>query len=126
MIPAGPTVVLLTSHQHRHRDALLALRLRGQRVRVAFAPQHALRLLDQAPEVVLVDIAARDWLSAGLVRRLNRARRESLVLMLHDGSLEGATGVISRLSVDGFCRARDWRPVAGIAPAAWSRTTVVN
>lgn len=126
MIPAGPTVLLLTSHQHRHRDALVALRRRGQRVRVAIAPQHALRLLDQAPEVVLVDITARDWLSAGLVRRLNRARRASLVLMLHDGSLDDATGEISRLSVDGFCRAGDWRPVAGISAVPASRPALVN
>ncbi len=109
-------VLLLSESPMQHRDGLLALRRRGLQVRVASGTRQALRRLQQAPAMVLVDLSSSSALDGEVVARLNRMRGPTMVLALHEGRLGDGLGEMANLSVDGFCRAHDWHPLERIAP----------
>jgi hypothetical protein len=90
-----------------------SLRGHGATVSVARRPTEAMRMLRRAPTLVLVDLVYGPGLDRRVVRALNRARRETLVVALHDGRLDTFTDQVEHLSVDGFCRLGDWQPRGG-------------
>lgn len=119
MTPPTPIdVLLLSARPEHHAQVLATLRARGLAARVASSSGRVLRLLALAPPLVLVDLARPVMLSRAAVQALNAARGPSLVVALHEGSLDTDQAPLAELSVDGYCHAQDWLPVARIAMAA--------
>lgn len=120
-------VLLLTATPRNHRQVLDTLRARGLQTYVASTSAQAERYLTRTPPLVLVDLANPVALSSGAVRTLNTSRGASIVVALHEGSLSTDLAPLTDLSVDGFCHARDWQPVAHFAmPAATSNATTLH
>jgi len=115
MPSSAPEVLLLSRLPEAHEEFLRALTTRGIPVAVVRDPRNALRALRRTPVVVLVDLVHGAGLDRISVERLNRDRGHSLVVALHQGALGNALGELADLSVDGFCRAGNWQPIAGLA-----------
>jgi len=108
-------VLLLSASPDVHAAHMNALRRRGATVRVAAEPSQALQQLRQPPSLVFVDLVYGPCLNTEVVRLLNRARRDTMVVALHEGRLDAFGELVEDLSVDGFCRLGDWHPVAARA-----------
>jgi hypothetical protein len=113
-------VLLLSRFPEAHEELLRALELRGIPVAVVRDPTRDLRDLRRHPGVVLIDLVYGAGLDRSSVERLNRERGRSLVVGLHHGALDDALGELADLSVDGYCRAENWQPIAGLAGRASS------
>ena len=116
--PAPIDVLLLSAAPHRHRQVLDTLRARGLRMLVASTSRRATRCLTSTPPLVLVDLANPVALSRAAVHTLNTSRGATVVVALHEGSLCAEPAPLTELSVDGYCHARDWQPVAHFATPA--------
>lgn len=110
-------VLLLSAAPSLHAEHMNALRGRGTSVRIAARPREALRLLRSLPGLVLVDLVYGPCLNPEIVRILNRARGETMVVALHEGRLDAFSEEVEDLSVDGFCRLGDWQRGAVRQPA---------
>ncbi len=120
-------VLLLSATPDNHRQALDTLRARGLQAYVASTSRQAARYLTRTPPLVLVDLANPVALSSVAVHKLNTSRGASLVVALHEGSLSADLAPLTDLSVDAFCHARDWQPVAHFAmPAATSNAATLH
>ena len=111
----APEVLLLSRLPEAHEELLRALTTRGIPVAVVRDPTRVLSALRRTPVVVLVDLVHGAGLDRASVARLNRDRGQSLVVALHQGAFGDALGELANLSVDGYCRAGNWRPIAGLA-----------
>lgn len=114
---ASLEVLLLSRAPEAHQEFLRALTERGIPVAIVRDPRQALHDLRRTPVVVLVDLVHGAGLDRSSVARLNRERGRSLVVALHQGALDDALDELAELSVDGFCRAGNWQPIAGLAGA---------
>ncbi len=108
-------VLLLSTLPEAHVEMLHGLATRGIPVAVPRNPRRALRRLRRAPVVVLVDLVHGTGLDQAAVTHLNRARGRSLVVALHQGGFGAFHKELAHLNVDGFCRAGNWQPIAGLA-----------
>ncbi len=128
MKPPSPIdVLLLSATPQHHRQVLDTLRARGLRAFVASTSRQAARFLTITPPLVLVDLANPVALSRATVHTLNTSRGASVVVALHEGSLCADLAPLTELSVDGFCHARDWQPVAHFAtPATMSSAATLH
>lgn len=125
--PPPIDVLLLSATPLRHRQVLDTLRARGLHTNVASTSRQATRFLTITPPLVLVDLANPVALTSAAVHRLNTSRGASVVVALHEGSLCADLAPLAELSVDGFCHARDWQPVAHFAlPAAMSSAATLH
>jgi DNA-binding response OmpR family regulator len=115
MSGSAPEVLLLSRLPEAHEELLRALTTRGIPVSVVRDPRRALRALRRTPVVVLVDLVHGAGLDRISVARLNRDRGHSLVVALHQGAFGDDLGELADLSVDGYCRAGNWQPIAGLA-----------
>lgn len=120
-------VLLLSATPRNHRQVLDTLRARGLQAHVASTSRQAARFLTRTPPLVLVDLANPVALSSAAVHTLNTSRGASVVVALHEGSLRADLAPLTELSVDGFCHARDWQPVAHFAiPATMSSAATLH
>ena len=115
MQPSSAEVLLFSAVPEAHEEFLHALAERGIPVAVARNPLRAMRGLRRSPVVVLVDLVHGAGLNRAAVQRLNRERGRSLVVALHQGGFGAFQNELANLNVDGFCRAGNWRPIAGLA-----------
>lgn len=125
--PRPIDVLLLSAAPQHHRQVLDTLRARGLQAQVARTSREATRFISVTPPLVLVDLANPVALSRAAVHTLNTSRGASLVVALHEGTLRADLAPLTDLSVDGFCHARDWHPVAHFAmPAAVSSAATLH
>jgi CheY-like chemotaxis protein len=119
-------ILLLSAAPDAHEVTVDALRRHGATVRVAREPGRALELLRSRPTLVLVDLVHGPAIDRRVVSRLNGSRGSTMVVALHEGRLDLFQEAVADLSVDGFCRSGDWRPLTGITspPGALSSTMV--
>jgi hypothetical protein len=104
-------VVLLSREPAAHAGLIAQLRGRGARVRIPRGAGGASRLFAAQPDFLLVDLIHGAGLTPDLVSRINRERAATVVFALHDGSLGSFYEEAADLSVEGFCHARDCRPL---------------
>ena len=123
---ASGGILLLSAQPGAHELTVDALRRHGATVLVAQEPRRALALLRSRPTLVLVDLVHGPAIDRRVVTRLNGSRGSTLVVALHEGRLDLFQDAVGDLSVDGFCRSGDWRPLTDISspPGALSLTTV--
>jgi ActR/RegA family two-component response regulator len=115
MEPATLEVVLLSAVPEAHSNLLRGLRSYGVEVAIAQGASRAIRRMRRSPVLVLVDLVHGAGIGRADVSRLNSARGQSIVVALHEGGFGQHESEIANLSVDGFCRAENWRPIAGFA-----------
>ena len=118
-------VLLFSALPEAHEEFMHALTRLGIPVAVARNPLRAMRGLRRAPVVVLVDLVHGAGLSRAAVQRLNRERGRSLVVALHQGGFGAFHDELANLNVDGFCRAGNWRPIAGLAAGGTPATSLL-
>lgn len=112
-----PEVLVLSASPHAHHLALDALRQRGLSVQSAGARERAMHMLRRRPVLVLVDLVHTAELTRDVVQAINDLRGPSYVVALHDGTLTPIVPTaLEELSVDGFCHAMRWEPLAACAP----------
>jgi DNA-binding response OmpR family regulator len=116
--PSRFHVLLISLVPHAHDAVLDSFRRTGAQVSIASRPEDALVRLRRAPELVLVDLAFGAGLTPPLVAALNAGRGPSVVVALHNGTLENTCDDATHLSVDGFCRPDDLIPHARFATGA--------
>lgn len=102
--PVAPSVLLLSVLPDECAHRLDQLRGQGMTVRVASRPDHALELLRNGPNLVLVDLVHGPGLDPAVVRALNREPRAARVVALHEGVIDTYLDQVEELTVDGFCR----------------------
>ena len=123
MSTATREVLLLSAWPEAHENLVRLLAANGIPVAVSRCPQRALRGLRRAPALVLVDLVHGAGLDRHAVARLNRSRGRTLVVALHEGGFGAFQAEVADLNVDGFCRAENWRPIAGLMGVAFHPTS---
>lgn len=100
-------VALFSQSPRAHHAVIESFRRTGASVQIASTSSQALEVLRRAPELVLVDLAHGACLTPEVIRVLNRKQGSTLVVALHEGTLEHVLDDARHLSVHGFCRSRD-------------------
>lgn len=114
----GVRVVLLSRAPDLHAAMVASFRRSGAAVQVASQPAQAATLLRRAPELVLVDLVHGACLSPQVIRMLNRRGGSTLVVAIHEGTLERLAEDADQLVVHGFCRSMDLLGPSNTAPTA--------
>jgi hypothetical protein len=103
----GVRVVLLSRAPHLHMEMLESFRRSGAAVEIGTRPAQAAALVRRSPELVLVDLVHGACLSPQVIRMLNRRGSSTLVVALHEGTLDRLAEDATQLVVHGFCRSMD-------------------
>ena len=107
--PPQPEVVLLSAVPEAHGEMVRAMRLEGVAVRI---PQPAIPrgLRIGHADLILVDLVHGPGLTRQMIAALNRRAGRSMVVALHEGSLDSGFRAAPGLAIEGFCHSGDCLP----------------
>ena len=103
-LPGDFEVLFLSALPPEFDPDVRTLRGQGLIVRVASRPAQALACVRRRPRLVFVDLVHGPGLDPRVVKALNRFRRTTRVVALHQGRIDSHLDQVEHLRVDGFCR----------------------